>query len=174
MFVVLARMDDETARAQLPRDVSAAFPNVSSLDLAQVQATLEALVGRVARAIRFMALFSLAAGAIVVVGAVAAGRRQRVREGVLLKTLGATRAQVLRILTAEYAALGLLSAAAALVLSAAAGWGLVRFAFEARFTLPVAGLLALASAVVAGTVGVGLLGSREVFRHPPLEVLREE
>ena len=104
----------------------------------------------------------------------AAGRRQRIREGVLLKTLGATRAQVLRILTAEYAALGLLSAVAALVLSGAAAWGLVRFAFESRFTLPVGGLLGLAFAVVAGTIGVGLLASREVYRHPPLEVLREE
>lgn len=174
MFVMLARLDDATARGQLPRDVSAAFPNVSSLDLAQVQRTAEDLVGRIVRAIRFMALFSLVAGGIVLVGAVAAGRRQRIREGVLLKTLGATRAQVLRILTAEYAALGLLSALAALLLSGAAGWGLVRFAFEARFTAPVVGLIGLASAVVAGTVGVGLLASREIYRHPPLEVLREE
>ncbi len=92
----------------------------------------------------------------------------------LLKTLGATRAQVLRILTAEYAALGLLSAVAALGLSTAAGFGLMRFAFESRFTVPAGALLGLATAVVAGTIGVGLLGSREVFRHPPLEVLREE
>ena len=65
MFVVLARLDDPSARAQLPRDVSAAFPNISSLDLAQVQRTAEELVGKIVRAIRFMALFSLVAGAIV-------------------------------------------------------------------------------------------------------------
>ena len=65
-------------------------------------------------------------------------------------------------------------AIAALGLSAAAGFGLVRFTFESRFTFPLEGMLALAGAVVAGTVLVGLLGSREVFRHPPLQVLREE
>ncbi len=174
MFAMLARMDDGNARAQIPREVSATFPNVSSLDLTQVLNAAEELVSRMVVAIRFMGLFSLAAGAIVLVGAISAGRRQRVREGVLLKTLGATRAQVLRILTAEYAALGLMSAVAALGLSTAAGWGLMRFAFESRFTLPLGGLLMLASAVVAGTIGVGLLGSREVFRHAPLEVLRED
>ena len=174
MFVILTRVDDAAERARLPREVAAAFPNVSSLDLSQVQQTVEALVGRIARSIRFMALFSLVAGAVVLVGAVAAGRRQRVREGVLLKTLGATRAQVLRILTAEYASLGVLSAVAALFLSSAAAWGLITFVFDARFTLPLGGLLGLSLAVVALTVGVGLLGSRQVFQQPPLEVLREE
>lgn len=174
MFAILARLEDAHTRAQIPREVSAAFPNVSALDLTQVLTAAEELVTRMVAAIRFMGLFSLAAGAIVLIGAVSAERRQRVREGVLLKTLGATRAQVLRILTAEYTALGVLSSLAALGLSTAIGWGLVRFAFEARFTVPLGRLLALASAVVAGTVGVGLMGSREVFRHPALEVLREE
>ena len=62
-------------------------------------------------AIRFMALFSLAAGVIVLLGAVAASRDQRIREGVLLKTLGATRAQVARVILAEYLSLGALASA---------------------------------------------------------------
>ena len=87
---------------------------------------------RVALAIRFMALFSLATGTLVLVGALATSRFQRIREGALLRTLGATRAQMFRIVLAEYLSLGLLAAAVALVLAAAAGWALARFVFEAR------------------------------------------
>jgi putative ABC transport system permease protein len=173
-FVALSRIDDAGQRARFQRAVVEAHPNLSTLDLAQVQQAVEGILDKVALAIRFMALFSLAAGTVVLVGAVAASRYQRVREAVLLRTLGATRPQLLRILFAEYASLGLLAAAAAMLLSAAAAWGLVRFAFDSRFALPLASLLALAAGVVALTIVVGLLGSIEVLRRPPLEVLRSE
>ncbi len=173
-FVALSRIDDPARRARFQRAVVEAYPNISALDLAQVQQAVEAILGRAALAIRFMALFSLAAGAVVLVGAVAASRYQRVREAVLLRTLGATRGQLLRILLAEYASLGALAAAAAIVLSAAAAWALLRFGFEAGFAFPWPALVALAGGVVALTVAVGLLGSVEVLRRPPLEVLRAE
>jgi putative ABC transport system permease protein len=122
-----------------------------------------------------MALFSLAAGGVVLAGAVAASRYQRVREGALLRTLGARRPQLVRILFAEYAVLGALSVLAAVLLSSLAGWALVRFVFDGRFELPVAELAALLLAsVLALTVFVGLAGSTEVWRRPPLEVLRAE
>jgi putative ABC transport system permease protein len=105
---------------------------------------------------------------------VAASRQQRLREGALLKALGATRAQVLRVATAEYAALGGLAALAAAALSTAAAWALVRYLFEAPFVLPAPPLLAMAAGVVALAVAVGLLSSAEALRRPPLEVLRWE
>ena len=131
-------------------------------------------MGRVSLAIRFMALFSLITGVLVLVGAVATSRYQRVREGALLKTLGATRSQVLRVVFAEYLALGLLAATAAVGLSAAAGWALARFMFEVPFAFPVeaiAGVIGLTSLL---TVAVGVWGSVEVIRKTPLEVLRTE
>ncbi len=173
-FVALSRIEDAGRRARFQRALVEAHPNVSTLDMAQVQQAVEGILEKVALAIRFMALFSLAAGTVVLVGAVAASRYQRVREAVLLRTLGATRPQLLRILFAEYASLGLLAAASAMLLSAAAAWALVRFAFDSRFALPLPSLLALAAGVVALTIAVGLLGSIEVLRRPPLEVLRSE
>jgi putative ABC transport system permease protein len=110
----------------------------------------------------------------VLMGAVAAGRYQRMREAALLKTLGATRSQLLRILLAEYLSLDALSVAAALGLSSLAGWALIRFFFEARFTWPGGSLALLSLGVLALTVGVGLWNSREVLRKPPLAVLRAE
>jgi putative ABC transport system permease protein len=173
-FVFLSRIEDPLARGRFQRAAIERFPNVTAIDLSQVQQAIERVVSRVSLAIRFMALFSLAAGAVVLMGAVAAGRYQRVREAALLKTLGATRGQILRILFAEYLSLGALSVVAAVALSSLAGWALVRFLFEARFTWPGASLGLLALGVLAMTVTVGLWNSREVLKKPPLAVLRAE
>jgi len=173
-FVTLSRADDPQRRASVQRRIVEAFPNVTTIDLAQVQQALDRIVSRVALAIRFMALFSLATGAVVLVGALATSRYQRLREAVLLKTLGATRGQILRIALAEYVALGLLASATALLLATGAAWSLARFFFESRFSLPAAQLSATAVAIVALTVLVGLWTSAEVARKPPLEVLRAE
>jgi putative ABC transport system permease protein len=102
-YVVLSRMGGAAERARLQGRLAESLPNVTSIDLSQVQEAIEALVDRVALAIRFMAFFSLAAGAVVLLGAVGASRYQRVREGALLRTLGARRGQLVRILLAELA-----------------------------------------------------------------------
>ena len=78
-----------------------------------VQEALERLVDRVVLAIRFMAVFTLATGTLVLIGALATSRFQRIREGALLRTLGATRSQLFRIVLAEYFALGAMAAAVA-------------------------------------------------------------
>jgi putative ABC transport system permease protein len=173
-YVLLSRVVDPLRRARLQRDVVEAHSNVSTLDLAQVQQAIEGVLDKVVLAVRFMALFSLAAGALVLAGAIAASRYQRVREGALLRTIGARRSQLVRILLAEYVVLGALAAGAALLLSSVAGWALVRFVFDGTFALPGPALLALALAVLGLTVVVGLSGSTEVWRRPPLEVLRAE
>jgi putative ABC transport system permease protein len=173
-FVVLSRIDDAASRGRFQRAAIERFPNVTAVDLSQVQQAIERVLGRVSLAIRFMALFSLASGAVVLMGAVASGRYQRLREAALLKTLGATRGQLLRILLAEYLSLGGLAVVAALALSSLAGWALVRFFFDARFSWPGGDLALLSLAVLALTVAVGLLNSREVLRKPPLAVLRAE
>jgi putative ABC transport system permease protein len=173
-FVLLSRVEDSRSRAQLQRAVIDLHPNVSTLDLTQVQRAIESILDRVVLAVRFMALFSLVAGAVVLVGAVAASRYQRVREGALLRTLGATRPQLLRILLAEYTVLGVLSSLTAIVLSTLAGFVLVRFVFEGRFGVPGPSMLALVFTIMMMTVVIGLSGSTEVWRRPPLEVLRAE
>lgn len=173
-FVTLTRIEGAADRGAFQRRLAERFPNVSTLDLSSVQQTLESLISRVVLAIRFMAFFTLATGALVLVGALATSRFQRVREGALLRTLGATRWQLVRVVLAEYLSLGLMASLAAVTLAIAAAWALARFLFEGEFTpalLPLAGLVV---AIVGLTVAVGLLNSRDVFRRPPLEVLRTE
>ena len=173
-FVTLTRIDSPGDRGTFQRRIAERLPNVTSLDLSSVQETLERLIDRVVLAIRFMALFTLGTGTLVLVGALATSRFQRIREGALLRTLGATRAQLLRIVLSEYLSLGLLAAAVALLLAGVAGWALARFVFEGKFSLPLLPFAGLGAAVVALTVAVGLANSREVLRRSPLEVLRAE
>jgi len=101
-----------------------------------------------------------------------------VREAALLRTLGAKRETVFRILAVEYLALGTLAALTGIVLAAGGSWLLATYVFELQqiavlsVILPPA-LVAL-GAVILLTLGVGLFTSRGVSNHPPLEVLRAE
>lgn len=173
-LLLLTRVVSAADRGALQRRIAERAANVTSVDLSSLQQTLERLIDRVVLAIRFMALFTLGTGTLVLVGALATSRFQRIREGALLRTLGATRAQLFRIVLSEYLSLGVLSAAVALVLAGVAGWALARFVFDGQFALPVLPFAGLGAGIVALTVAVGLANSREVLRRPPLEVLRAE
>jgi putative ABC transport system permease protein len=173
-YVVLAAMDDADDRARFQRDLIASFPNVSVLDVTRVQETLSSILGRVGRAMRFLAGFAALAGALVLVGAVASSRHQRQAEGALLKTLGARRTQVLAVLLTEYAALGTLAAATGLLLSTLASSALVRLVFDFEFDPAVVSLVLVWAGVTALTIATGAVGSRDLLRRPPLPVLRGE
>ncbi len=172
-FVVLADVPGDTALALLQRDLVARFPNVSSLDLTQIQTTIATILGRVQAAIRFLAVFSVALAVPVLFSAVAATRRERLREGVLLKTLGATRAQIGRIMLSEYVVLGALGGLTGVVLSMGGAWALSRFIFEVPFVPAYGPVVALVAVMVLLSVAIGLLTGRDVFRQTPMAALRE-
>ena len=172
-FVLLAQVKDPTGVALLQRAVVNRFPNVSSIDLTAIKRTVDRIVGKVSLAIRFMALFSLAVAIPVLFSAVSATRRERVREGVLLKTLGATRGQIARILLAEYSLLGLLGGLTGMLLSLAGGWAVVRYVFKTAFVPPIAPVAGIAAVVVGLTLLIGLLAGRDVFKETPIAALRD-
>ena len=126
-------MGDDKRMGLVQRQVVDRFPNVSSIDLSLIRRTILDIVERVSLAVRFLAIFSLAMGIPVLFSAVAATRRERIREGVLLKTLGATRAQIGRIMLAEYALLGLLGSVTGMLLSFVGAWALMKWTFEMPF-----------------------------------------
>jgi putative ABC transport system permease protein len=173
MAVMLTRVDDPTIRATVQRDLVAGFPNVAVVDLTLFQGTLDLIFRRVALAIRFMALFSVAAGMLILVGALASSRLQRLREVVLLRTLGARARQVRAVLFTEYAALGTLGGLAGAVLAGGGGWLAARFVFDVPYRLPLAPLAAFALGTALLTVLVGAGTGWSLARKPPLEVLRE-
>lgn len=172
--VLVTRMENARDSADLQRAVVERFPNVSAIDLALILGAVDAILEKVSFVIQFMALFSVFTGLLVLAGAVVTSRYQRMREAVLLRTLGASRQQILKILVIEYLFLGSFAALTGLSLAVAAAWGLARFAFETDFTLdifPVTGAIAV---VVALTILIGVLNSRAVLDKPPLQVLRTE
>ncbi|MFL5623312.1 MAG: ABC transporter permease [Gemmatimonadaceae bacterium] len=172
-YVLLAQVKNPVAVPLLQRAVVNRLPNVSSIDLTAIKRTVDRIVGKASLAIRFMALFSLAVAIPVLFSAVSATRRERVREGVLLKTLGATRGQIARILLAEYSLLGVLGGLTGMVLSLVGGWAAVRFIFKTAFALPVVPVVGIAAAIVALTLLIGLLAGRDVFRETPIAALRD-
>lgn len=171
-FAILADVPP-TAVAALQRDVVRRYPNVSSLDLTLIQTTVNDVLGKVTSAIRFMAIVCLGFGIPVLFSAVAATRRERLREGVLLKTLGATKRQVGRIMLVEYALLGALGSAAGVLLSVSGAWLLMKFVFEQSFSPAIGPVLLVAAAMTGMAIAIGLLTGREVFRSTPMAALRE-
>ena len=172
-YVFVANVPPGDALAAIQRDVVRRFPNISSLDLTLVRQTIGSIVNRVILAIRFLGLFSLAMGIPVLFSAVAATRRARLREGVLLRTLGASRAQVAKILLAEYGALGALGALTGMVLAFAGAWGLTRFVFHDAFHPAVGPTVAIATGMLALTMAIGWMTSRDVYRATPMAAIRE-
>ena len=172
-YVFLTTVNGAGAVARLQRDIVSRFPNVSSIDLSLIKDAVERISAKVTAAIRFMALFSLAMGIPVLFAAVAATRRERIREGVLLKTLGATREQIVRILLAEYSLLGILGSLTGMLLAIIGGWALTRFVFDTPFSPAIGAAAAIAGAMLALTVAIGLLAGRDVFKETPMSALRE-
>lgn len=172
--VLLTRVPNNQALGAVQRDLIAQFPNVSAIDLGLVLQTIDDILSKISFVIRFMALFSIATGVVVLISSVVVSRYQRVQESVLLRTLGASRRQILRITLVEYALLGLLAAVAGLLLAVLAAWALAAWVFEVPFVPQVLPLLVLAALTTALTVLIGLLNSRDVLIRPPLEILRGE
>ena len=160
--------------AALQRAVVHKYSNISVIDLRLILNTLESLLSKLSVVLQFMALFTAFTGVLVLAGAVLTGRYQRVRESVLLRTLGASRRQIFSVLIMEYLALGFGAALTGALLSWAAAWGLAHFVFQTGFTPALIPTLIALIAVPALTAVIGLLMSRNVVRQSPLAVLRSE
>ncbi len=174
MRVLTTRVPSVEESARLQREMIKRFPNVSIIDLRLVLETLDSILDRISFVVRFMALFTVATGLLVLVGALLTGRYQRIRESVLLRTLGASRGQILKILFVEYLALGLLAALTGIFLAVIGAGALARFVFHVRFAPQATPLIVAALAVPGLTVLTGMLMSRGVLNHPPLSIIRSE
>ena len=170
--VLVSRAATTEQMAALQRATVHRFPNVSVVDLGSILSTVDTILSKVSLVVRFMALFSVSVGLIVLVGVIASSRYQRIEESVLLKTLGASRRQVVAIMALEYLFLGAFAAATGVILSLGGVWALNRYLFEISFVPAYLPLILAFAAVSLLTVAVGMISSRGVHTSPPLEVLR--
>jgi putative ABC transport system permease protein len=173
-YAVVTRADTSELSGRLQRAVVEKFPNVSIIDVSLVLATVDAVLSRVAQAIRFMALFTILTGLVVVAGAVVSSRSQRLREIILLRTLGAPRSQITRMIVAEHFFLGAISGLAGVILAVGASWGLTYYFWGTASSVPLWPVAAAVILVAAVTIGAGVLGCYGILGRPALEALRAE
>ncbi|HKP02202.1 MAG TPA: FtsX-like permease family protein [Chthoniobacterales bacterium] len=172
--VLVSRVPTPAESAKLQNAVVEKFPNVSAIDLTSVIQTVDSILSKVALVIRIMSLFTVGAGLIVLASTIWSGRYQRLQESILLRTLGASRLQIWKILCAEYFLLGVFASATGIVLAVAASWALAKFVFELSYSPTILPLFVTAGSVSLLTVAIGLIASRGVGSAPPLEILRAE
>ena len=172
--VLVSRVETPADSAKVQNAIVAKFPNVSAIDLTAVIQTVDSILSKVALVIRVMSLFTVGAGVIVLASTIWSGRYQRLQESILLRTLGASRMQIWKILCAEYFLLGLFASATGIVLALGASWGLAKFIFKLDYAPSVLPLFVAAGSVSLLTVAIGLIASRGVGSAPPLEILRAE
>ena len=172
--VLMTRVGSNEASARFQQALVRNFPNVSVVDLALILSTLDEILGQISFVIRFMALFSIVTGLLVLISSVLISKFQRIQESVLLRTLGANRRQILTITALEYFLLGSLASLTGILLSLAGSWALAYYSFETPFRVNGFPILIIYLLVTGLTVAIGLLNSRGVLIRPPLEVLRTE
>lgn len=158
--------------AAVSRQVAAAFPAVSMVRIKDVITQVSDLLNQLAMAIAIAGSVAILAGIAVLVGAIAAARRARSYDAVLLKLLGATRGQVLFVQAIEYAALGLILSVLALAIGSAAGWYVTTRVFELGWTPDWPVVIGTVAAGGFGTLVLGLLGALPVLRARPAVALR--
>ncbi len=174
IWVAATKVDEKQGAAKFQQELVMSYPNVSLIDLRLVLSTVNSLFEKIGFVIRFLALFSIITGLIVLAGAVVNSKFLRLKENVLLRTIGARTSQITKITLIEYGYLGLFSALTGLILSLGGGWLLAKFFFEVQFSFDWKELIIIGGGVIGLTIFIGWFNSREVISTPPLQVLRKE
>ncbi|WP_425402522.1 ABC transporter permease [Gelidibacter mesophilus] len=172
--VLTTSVKDEASSAALQQDLVSRFPNLTIIDLRQVYNLVEDILEKVSWVINFMAFFSILTGIIVLIGSVRTSKYQRIKESVLLRTLGAKNKQILQISAFEYVFLGLLGSLVGIILALVSSLALALLVFKEPFVPSWIPFLVFIPGITLLVLGIGLSNIRTVLRSSPLEVLRRE
>jgi putative ABC transport system permease protein len=150
------------------------FPTVTVINVADVLQIVQGVVDRISQVVRFISMFAILAGAVILSSSVAGTRFRRMREVVILKTLGATRWRVSRIFSVEFLVLGAVAGLMGSLLAGGFANLLLKRMLDARTSIPVIPILlsVLATALIANAAG--WMASFPILGQKPLEILREE
>lgn len=171
-MILVTKSPDKQVTADFRNSVVKAMPNASVIDLGSILVTLNDIITKVSYVIKFMAGFSILIGLIVLISSLFLSKFQRIRESVLLRTLGAVEKKIYRINAVEYIALGSLSALTGITLAVIGSFLLAKYVFELSFSLSWWPIIGIFFFIVGLTLAIGLWNSRDVVKRSPLEVLR--
>lgn len=172
--VIITRASSAEQSALFQRSLIAEFPTLSIVDLNYIIETVTEVINKLKFVITFMSLFSILTGFVVLIGSISNSRFQRIKETVLLKTLGAQKKQLLSISILEHVFIGFFASLTGILLSLAGAYALSIYLFDALF---VPNILSLGFTLISVTTVVVLIGyfnTRSITGQTPLEVLRKE
>ncbi|EON78795.1 hypothetical protein ADIS_0692 [Lunatimonas lonarensis] len=170
--VVVTKTNSDQEAAKIQNQLVRHFPNVSVINLSTIVDTLEEILGKISFVIQFMALFSILTGLLVLISSLIISKYQRIKETILLKTIGAQRAILIRINTVEYLFLGSTAALSGILLSLLATFLLSFYVFEIPFRVEWIPLISVYGAITSITVILGWWNGRDILKTPTMEVLR--
>jgi putative ABC transport system permease protein len=150
------------------------FPTVTVVNMAEVLDTIQSIVDQISLVVRFISFFSILAGAVILASSVAGTRFRRIREVVILKTLGATRARIARIFCVEFAVIGTVAGLMGGLLAGAFAWLVLKHLLHADAVPDPWPMLAAIAGTAALAMVTGWLASFRTLGQKPLEILREE
>jgi putative ABC transport system permease protein len=168
--VYLPRAEEEP----FSRRATDRFPNISAIHVREALAAVDRVVGMIGTAVRLTALVTLAAGALVLGGAIAAGHRRRVYDAVVLKVLGATRRGIALAFLVEYGLVGVLSAIVACAVGTVAAYFLVSRLMDIDWVFLPGPVLGTAALAVLLTLGLGFFGTWRALGAKAAPYLRNE
>ncbi|GAA0609153.1 ABC transporter permease [Thalassospira tepidiphila] len=170
------------ATAHMPREmeepvdrmIGMDFPNVSAIRVREALEAANAILAGIGTALNATSMIAIVAGVLVLGGAVAAGRRKRIYDAVVLKTLGATRANILYAYALEYGILGLATGVIAAVVGSVAAWSVLVLIMEANWVLLPMTILGPIAIGLFATLAAGFIGTWQALRSPAAPLLRNE
>ncbi len=171
--IATVRVADADQGALL-RAVTDALPNVTGIRVQDVLAAIAALLDQVAAALTATGSLTLISGALVLVGAVAAGQRRRTRDAIILRTLGASRGQIRTAWLVEFGSLGLAAGLIAALVGTLASYGVVHYLMHFDWTFLPGRLAATLIASLAMMLAFGYAGTATALRAKPAPMLRNE
>ena len=159
----------------LERALNHSYPTITIVNVAEVVESVRSVVVQIVYVVQFLSAFSIFAGIIILASSIAGTKYRRIREVVVLKTLGATRARIATIFSIEFAILGLVAGAVGILFANVIAWAIetrtpMNLTFKTEIPLNLAALLVTA----ALTIITGWVASHRILGQKPLEVLREE
>ncbi|HEY4048884.1 MAG TPA: FtsX-like permease family protein [Acidobacteriaceae bacterium] len=150
-----------------------AYPTVTAINIADILETIQGVIQQITVVVRFLAAFSILSGAVILASSIASTRFRRIREVVVLKTLGAKRNHVVTVFSVEFIVLGLLAGAVGVIFANLLSRVLLhRLEVAFHIDWPASLLSILGTAVLA--TATGWLASFRILGQKPLQVLREE
>ena len=164
--------ESEPARSRFQRELLERYPNVSTIDVAEVVRGISRILSNITLAVSFVGGFVLLCGVLILVGSVAVTKFQRVYEAAILKTLGASRRTLLAIALAEYGLLGLVAGLTGATAAVALSYAVARHVLEIEWAFAPLTMLAGVLVTAALVVAVGALSSIDVLTRKPLAILR--